>query len=75
MMTMSDFNLFVGGLLKELRLRQKIESLQEARRMGVTKMSEFAVYEKDKANRVWICLWKLQVEHTNFSLSKIIAGE
>lgn len=52
MMTSSDFNLFVGGLLKELRLRQKIEILQEARRMGVTTMSEFAVYEKDKANRV-----------------------
>ena len=52
MMTASDFNLFVGGLLKELKLKQRIELLQEARRMGVTKMSELAIYEKDKANRV-----------------------
>ncbi|KAJ3323657.1 Transcriptional adapter ada2 [Boothiomyces sp. JEL0866] len=52
MMTQEDFHIFMEGLTNELKLRQKINQLQEYIRMGVTTMKEANEYEKDKQSRI-----------------------
>ncbi|EGF79546.1 hypothetical protein BATDEDRAFT_12390, partial [Batrachochytrium dendrobatidis JAM81] len=51
LMTESDFQVFMDGLLAELRLRMRIAHLQEYRRMGITTHRDAAEFEKERAIR------------------------
>lgn len=51
MMTATDFELFMQGLLHEQRLRQRISALQEYRRMGLSSFREAHDYDREKLQR------------------------
>ena len=46
-----DHEELVEGILKEQRLRQRIEELKEYRRMGISTLVEAELYEQDKRRR------------------------
>jgi transcriptional adapter 2-alpha len=52
MQTVQDFEDFMEGMMNELKLRQKIQSLQEYLRMGITTHKESLEYEREKLVRV-----------------------
>lgn len=52
LMAPEDFNSFVKGLALEKRLREKISSLQEYRRNGISKLSHADRYESAKKQRM-----------------------
>lgn len=51
MQTAEDYEIFVGGLINEMRLRKRIAELQEYRVNGITTLSAGAQYEKDNVQR------------------------
>jgi transcriptional adapter 2-alpha len=53
MQTAQDFDDFMDGMINELRLRQRIQSLQEYLRMGISSHKEAQDYEKEKLQRVF----------------------
>lgn len=52
MQTHDDFDLFINGLLEEMKLRNKISLYQEYRRMGITKIESAKEYDKAKEKRM-----------------------
>ncbi|KAI8924518.1 hypothetical protein BC831DRAFT_498467 [Entophlyctis helioformis] len=56
MMTAQDFDVYVDGLLNEMRLRQRIAQLQEYRRMGITALRDTAEYDRERVTRVRILI-------------------
>ncbi|KAJ3122031.1 RNA-dependent RNA polymerase [Nowakowskiella sp. JEL0407] len=51
MQTATDFDLFLDGLVSEMKIRHRISVLQEYRRMGITTYREAEEYEKEKRHR------------------------
>ncbi|KAF9583553.1 Transcriptional adapter ada2, partial [Lunasporangiospora selenospora] len=49
--TQEDYDKFVGGLLKEMELREQIAQLQEFRANGLTTLAQGEDFIRDKANR------------------------
>ncbi|KAJ1569965.1 Transcriptional adapter ada2 [Nowakowskiella sp. JEL0078] len=47
-----DFDMFMDGLMSEIKLRNRIAELQEYRKMGLTTFHEVEEYEKDKKLKV-----------------------
>ncbi|KAI8909605.1 hypothetical protein EDD86DRAFT_205837 [Gorgonomyces haynaldii] len=52
MLTAQDFDIFMDGIVQELKIRARIAQLQEYRRMGITGLKEASDYEKEKATRI-----------------------
>ncbi|ODV83649.1 hypothetical protein CANARDRAFT_24883 [[Candida] arabinofermentans NRRL YB-2248] len=51
-MTPNDFQLFTDDMIQELKIRNKIQQLQEWRLNGITNLEMASKYEKDKISRL-----------------------